>query len=211
MVPLDAGYARDEMIQPDIMAPPLEWLVSDAAASVTGQRFLAVHWDPALAPEQAAEKAGAPVAWTAIATMPIEPRRGGASSARRQPVEFENRHSGAGAGGPPSNPSHRCAERGVTRWPHGGREGRGHGPGTGRVDPVGICGKRYASPAERRRIVPFYDTQTAGRLRMSAGTLRGRNCPSERAPFSAPPSTTILPRSIVRLGQAARSRPSHGE
>jgi NAD(P)-dependent dehydrogenase (short-subunit alcohol dehydrogenase family) len=75
MVPLEAGYAREEMIQPETMAPPLVWLVSEAAADVTGRRFLAVHWDPALPPGQAAEKAGAPVAWTAIATMPIEPPR----------------------------------------------------------------------------------------------------------------------------------------
>jgi NAD(P)-dependent dehydrogenase (short-subunit alcohol dehydrogenase family) len=75
MVPLEAGYDRAEMIQPAVMAPPLAWLVSDAAGAVTGRRFLAVHWDPSLPPEQAAEKAGAPVAWTAIATMPIEPPR----------------------------------------------------------------------------------------------------------------------------------------
>jgi NAD(P)-dependent dehydrogenase (short-subunit alcohol dehydrogenase family) len=73
MVPLQAGYAREEMIQPAVMAPPLNWLVSDAAAEVTGRRFLAVHWDPALPPERAAENSGAPVAWTSIATMPIEP------------------------------------------------------------------------------------------------------------------------------------------
>jgi hypothetical protein len=57
------------------MAPPLTWLVSDAARDVTGRRFLAVHWDARLPPEEAAAKAGAPVAWTAIATMPIEPPR----------------------------------------------------------------------------------------------------------------------------------------
>ena len=75
MVPLEAGYDRAEMIQPAVMAPPLNWLVSDAAAGVTGRRFLAVHWDPSLPPEEAAAKAGAPVAWTDIATMPIEPPR----------------------------------------------------------------------------------------------------------------------------------------
>jgi hypothetical protein len=57
------------------MALPLNWLVSDAAGGVTGRRFLAVHWDPILPPEEAAAKAGAPVAWTEIATMPIEPPR----------------------------------------------------------------------------------------------------------------------------------------
>ena len=75
MIPAEAPYAREDMIQPEVMAPPLVWLVSDAAAGVTGRRFLAVHWDPTLPPEQAAAKAGAPVAWTSIATMPIEPPR----------------------------------------------------------------------------------------------------------------------------------------
>jgi NAD(P)-dependent dehydrogenase (short-subunit alcohol dehydrogenase family) len=75
MVPLEAGFDRQHMIQPEVMAPPLEWLVSDAAAGVTGQRFLAVHWDATLPPAEAAEKCGAPIAWTQIATMPIEPRR----------------------------------------------------------------------------------------------------------------------------------------
>lgn len=75
MVPLEAGYAREEMIQPATMAPPLVWLASEAAAGVTGRRFLAIHWDAALPPAQAAEKAGAPIAWTSIATMPIEPPR----------------------------------------------------------------------------------------------------------------------------------------
>ena len=46
------------MIQPEVMAPPLLWLVSDAAGKVTGRRFLGVHWDPTLPPEEAAEKAG---------------------------------------------------------------------------------------------------------------------------------------------------------
>ena len=75
MVPQEAGFDRQQMIQPEVMAPPLVWLVSDAAADVTGRRFLAVHWDPSLPPRQAAEEAGAPVAWTSIATMPIEPPR----------------------------------------------------------------------------------------------------------------------------------------
>ena len=75
MVPQESGFDRQAMIQPEVMAPPLVWLVSEAAGGVTGRRFLAVHWDRALPPAQAAEKAGAPVAWTSIATMPIEPAR----------------------------------------------------------------------------------------------------------------------------------------
>jgi NAD(P)-dependent dehydrogenase (short-subunit alcohol dehydrogenase family) len=73
MVPLESGFDRERMIQPAVMAPPLAWLVSDEATDTTGRRFLAVHWDPALPPREAAEKSGAPVAWTSIATLPIEP------------------------------------------------------------------------------------------------------------------------------------------
>jgi NAD(P)-dependent dehydrogenase (short-subunit alcohol dehydrogenase family) len=75
MVSDEAGFDRAKMIQPEVMAPPLVWLISDAAGKVTGRRFLAVHWDTKLPPEQAAEKSGAPVAWTSIATMPITPSR----------------------------------------------------------------------------------------------------------------------------------------
>jgi NAD(P)-dependent dehydrogenase (short-subunit alcohol dehydrogenase family) len=75
MISDEAGFERASLIQPEVMAPPLVWLVSDAAGKVTGRRFLAVHWDTMLPPEQAAEKAGAPVAWTSIATMPITPSR----------------------------------------------------------------------------------------------------------------------------------------
>ncbi len=70
----DAGD-RSKMLQPQIMVPPLLWLVSDAAAGVSGRRFIAADWDPALPPAQAAEKAGAPIAWLSIARMPIEPPR----------------------------------------------------------------------------------------------------------------------------------------
>ena len=77
MIPPGSGFAREDMIQPAVMAPPLNWLVSDAAAAVSGRRFLAVHWDARLPPDEAAAKAGAPVAWTEIATLPIEPPRRG--------------------------------------------------------------------------------------------------------------------------------------
>ena len=52
--------------------------------------------------------------------------------------------------------------------------------------------------------------QSAGRARMSSLILRGRNCPSLGLALKAPFSTTILPRRIVMLGQAATSWPSHG-
>jgi hypothetical protein len=55
------------------MVPPLLWLLSDEAWAVNGKRFIAADWDTALPPAQAAEKAGAPIAWLSIARMPIEP------------------------------------------------------------------------------------------------------------------------------------------
>jgi NAD(P)-dependent dehydrogenase (short-subunit alcohol dehydrogenase family) len=73
IVPDAAVADRSRLLRPEIMAPPLLWLVSDAAAGVSGRRFLAAHWDTALPPAEAAEKCGAPIAWKSIATMPIEP------------------------------------------------------------------------------------------------------------------------------------------
>jgi NAD(P)-dependent dehydrogenase (short-subunit alcohol dehydrogenase family) len=73
IVPDGAVADRSRMLRPEIMAPPLLWLISDEAAKVSGRRFLAAHWDVSLPPAQAAEKSGAPIAWTSIATMPIEP------------------------------------------------------------------------------------------------------------------------------------------
>jgi len=68
----DAGD-RSRMLQPDVMVPPLLYLVSDEAAGVNGRRFIGADWDASLPPAQAADKAGAPIAWMGIARMPIEP------------------------------------------------------------------------------------------------------------------------------------------
>jgi NAD(P)-dependent dehydrogenase (short-subunit alcohol dehydrogenase family) len=68
----DAGD-RSKMLRPQIMVPPLLWLVSDEAAEVSGRRFIAADWDTRLPPAEAAHAAGAPVAWLSIARMPIEP------------------------------------------------------------------------------------------------------------------------------------------
>jgi NAD(P)-dependent dehydrogenase (short-subunit alcohol dehydrogenase family) len=68
----DAGD-RSKMLRPEIMVPPLLWLVSDEASGISGRRFIAADWDTGVAPAKAAEGAGAPVAWLSIARMPIEP------------------------------------------------------------------------------------------------------------------------------------------
>ena len=65
-------YVRPTVSAPPAM-PPLLWLISDAAARVTARRFVAMDWDASLPGEQAAEKAGVPIAWLSIARMPVEP------------------------------------------------------------------------------------------------------------------------------------------
>jgi NAD(P)-dependent dehydrogenase (short-subunit alcohol dehydrogenase family) len=65
MVPQDfPAHMRERLLSPDIMAPPLLWLVSEAAGSVTGGRFDAKRWDAALPPREAAEKSRMTAGWT---------------------------------------------------------------------------------------------------------------------------------------------------
>jgi 3-oxoacyl-[acyl-carrier protein] reductase len=64
MVPANiAPHLREKLLHPDIMIPPLLWLVSEAAGGVTGNRFTANLWDASLPPEQAAEKSRALAGW----------------------------------------------------------------------------------------------------------------------------------------------------
>ena len=64
MVPPDIPlHLREKLLHPDIMIPPLLWLVSDAANEVTGSRFAANLWDAALPPEQATEKSRTVAGW----------------------------------------------------------------------------------------------------------------------------------------------------
>lgn len=73
MVPPESGYDRAALIRPAQMAPPMLYLFTEIAARVTGRRFVAALWDPALAPEQAAYHAGAPVGWPELARNPVWP------------------------------------------------------------------------------------------------------------------------------------------
>lgn len=75
MVPQEAGFSRDALIRPECMAPPMLHLFSDAAAGITGRRFIASLWDTTLPPAEAAARLGAPVAWKDLATRAIEPSR----------------------------------------------------------------------------------------------------------------------------------------
>jgi NAD(P)-dependent dehydrogenase (short-subunit alcohol dehydrogenase family) len=64
MVPADiVPHLRRKLLDPDIMVPPLLWLVSEATGGITGSRFDAKLWDASLTPSQAAEKARSNAGW----------------------------------------------------------------------------------------------------------------------------------------------------
>lgn len=64
MIPTDGRFVdRNLLIKPEVMVAPIRWLASRATDQVNGRRFRAALFDPGLPPEQAAEAAGAPVAW----------------------------------------------------------------------------------------------------------------------------------------------------
>jgi NAD(P)-dependent dehydrogenase (short-subunit alcohol dehydrogenase family) len=69
MVPASAPFARSQLIPPAAMAAPAQWLASPASDGVSGRRFVAGLWDPALPPEQAAAAAGAPIAWPELTSQ----------------------------------------------------------------------------------------------------------------------------------------------
>ncbi len=73
MVPPESGYRREQLISPDVMAPPMLFLCSEEAASITGNRYIASHWDGKLSPAQAETHCRAPIAWTELAQNPVWP------------------------------------------------------------------------------------------------------------------------------------------
>ena len=73
MVPASSGIAREAMIRPERMAPPMLYLFSDAAADMTGRRFVAAHWDPSQPEAEAAAASGAPAGWPELAQSPVWP------------------------------------------------------------------------------------------------------------------------------------------
>ncbi len=74
MIPGEAPFLRDELIQPEAMLAPLYWLCSREANNVTGLRFLANQWDDRLVGAEAAKLAGAPIGWKDIAVLPVTPQ-----------------------------------------------------------------------------------------------------------------------------------------
>jgi NAD(P)-dependent dehydrogenase (short-subunit alcohol dehydrogenase family) len=74
MIPGEAPFLREDLIQPESMLPPLYWLCSSEANDVTGLRFLANRWDDRLVGVQAAKLVGAPIGWQDLAVLPVTPK-----------------------------------------------------------------------------------------------------------------------------------------
>jgi NAD(P)-dependent dehydrogenase (short-subunit alcohol dehydrogenase family) len=73
LIPDQAPFSRDMLVQPQVMVPPVQWLCSRASDGVTGQRYLGINWDPHAEPDAAARLAGAPIGWKSIAALPVTP------------------------------------------------------------------------------------------------------------------------------------------
>jgi hypothetical protein len=73
MVPEESGFNRKDLVPPGAMAPPILWLCSEAANGVTGNRYVAMHWDASKPPEQAERETRAPIAWPELAQNPVWP------------------------------------------------------------------------------------------------------------------------------------------
>src|SRR5215207_1014599 len=53
MVPPESGFQREQLIAPSVMPPPMLFLCSEEAGSITGNRYVASHWDNKLSPTEA--------------------------------------------------------------------------------------------------------------------------------------------------------------
>lgn len=73
MVSVGQEPDRAKLIAPEVMVAPLVWLSSNESDGVNGQRFIAMRWDSALPPAEAAKKADAPAAWQQLGRQAILP------------------------------------------------------------------------------------------------------------------------------------------
>ena len=55
------------------MPPPMLWLCSDAAADVTGKRYIAAEWDASKSVAENRAAAEAPTGWPGLAGSPVWP------------------------------------------------------------------------------------------------------------------------------------------
>jgi NAD(P)-dependent dehydrogenase (short-subunit alcohol dehydrogenase family) len=73
MVPQQDFPDRAALVPPARMAPPMLHLCSEAGGAITGQRFVAAHWDETRPAAEAVAAAGAPIGWPDLAQSPVWP------------------------------------------------------------------------------------------------------------------------------------------
>jgi len=66
MMPEFVDTAPEKLISPDVMVPPVVWLLSTASDGITGRRFRASAWKRDMDPYEAARVSGAPAAWSGV-------------------------------------------------------------------------------------------------------------------------------------------------
>ena len=71
-IPNESGFDRATLIRPEVMVPPVLWLLSDQAKNVSGYRIIAQEWDSRLPVEQAFAASSAPIAWPQIGGQPLD-------------------------------------------------------------------------------------------------------------------------------------------
>ncbi len=64
-----SGWRREQMLRPEIMGPPIRWLMSEASNGVTGQRFTGAAWDASLPADEAAQRARRAIGWPELAAQ----------------------------------------------------------------------------------------------------------------------------------------------
>ena len=67
----EAGWPRDKMLRPEIMAAPAVWLMSEAANGITGRRITASEWDVSLGPDEAAARASRGIGWPELVSNQV--------------------------------------------------------------------------------------------------------------------------------------------
>ena len=72
-IPDNAPFDRSRLVQPEVMAAPVRWLVSDASGHITGCRFVGNDWDTALEPHEAARATCRPAAWQDLSSQAVWP------------------------------------------------------------------------------------------------------------------------------------------
>jgi NAD(P)-dependent dehydrogenase (short-subunit alcohol dehydrogenase family) len=63
-----SGWPREKMLRPEIMGPPIRFILSDEGAALHGQRITAARWDSKLAPAEAANMASRAIGWPELSS-----------------------------------------------------------------------------------------------------------------------------------------------